>query len=374
MTISVAVNLLWLVPGDVGGSEESTVASLRGLIDLAPDDLDLRLLVLEPFAEAHPDIVAALPTETLSLSGRSRSARVLGETTWLAHRTKGVDLVHHAGGTAPPRSRAPYVLTLHDLQPLERQATHSAAKRAYLGAVVPRSVRRARRVIVPSAFVRDTVVAHTGIAPAKLTVVPHGVDRHRAPSAESDLRSRFDLDGHVVLYPAITYPHKNHATLVDAFARVLSSHPDALLVLTGRADSAEPALLAQVARSGIGERVRRLGRVSTADLAGLYELARVVAVPSRYEGFGLPAIEAMAHEAALVVATGSALTEVAGDAAWARDPDDVAGWADAIAGLLDDFGATVRLRELGSERATHFTVAANARGLADTYRAALSGS
>ena len=374
MTISVAINLLWLVPGDVGGSEESTVASLRGLIALAPADLDLRLLVLEPFAEAHPDLVAALPTEVLSLSGRSRAARVLGEATWLARRTKGVDLVHHAGGTAPPRHRTPYVLTLHDLQPLERQATHSAAKRAYLKAVIPRSVRGALRVIVPSGFVRDTVVDHTGIDPGKVAVVPHGVERHRAPSAESDLRARFDLDGHVVLYPAITYPHKNHATLVEAFARVLSSHPDALLVLTGRADSAEPALLDQVARLGIASRVRRLGRVPTADLAGLYDLARVVAVPSRYEGFGLPAIEAMAHEAALVVATGTALTEVAGDAAWARDPDDVEGWAEAIGGLLDDFGATLRLRHLGSERATHFTVAANAQGLAEVYRASLRGS
>ena len=371
MTISVAINLLWLVPGDVGGSEESTVASLRGLIGLAPPELELRLLALESFAAAHPDVVAALPTDALSLSGRSRAARVVSEATWLARRTRGVDLVHHAGGTAPPRSHTPYVLTLHDLQPLERQATHSAAKRAYLAAVVPRSVRRARRVIVPSAFVRETVIAHTGIEPANVVVVPHGVDRHPAPSAESDLRARFDLDGHVVLYPAITYPHKNHATLVDAFAVVLASHPEALLVLTGRADRAEAALLAQVERLGIGHRVRRLGRVFSADLAGLYELARVVAVPSRYEGFGLPAIEAMAHEAALVVATGSALTEVAGDAAWARDPDDVQGWAEAIGGLLDDYGATVELRRLGSERATHYTVAANALALASIYGTAL---
>jgi len=181
--LTVAVNLLWLVPGHVGGTEESTVASLRGLADAAADDVDVRLFALEPFARAHPDLVAALPTEVLPLSGRSRAVRVAGEATWLARRTARAALVHHAGGTAPPRTKPPYVLTLHDLQPLEASATHGPGKRAYLGVVVPRSLRRARLVVVPSEFVRATVLARSGYP---FTAVPSGAQsRSFLPAAET---------------------------------------------------------------------------------------------------------------------------------------------------------------------------------------------
>jgi glycosyltransferase involved in cell wall biosynthesis len=369
---TVALNLLWLVPDDVGGSEESTLTTVRGLVELAPPDLDLRLLVLEPFCAAHPDVVDALPTEVLPLHGRSRAARVAGEATWLAARTAGADLVHHAGGTAPPRRRAPYVLTLHDLQPLERQATHRPLKRAYLGFVVPRSLRGARLVVVPSEFVRSTVLARTGLASERVVVVPHGVERHPAPTAGAELAARYDLDGPVVLYPAITYPHKNHATLLEAFAGALADHPDALLVLPGRADSAEAEVQARIRGLGIGARVRRLGRIPAADVAGLYDLATVVAVPSRYEGFGLPAAEAMVHGVPVVAATGSSLPEVVGDAGVLVDPDDVEGWTAALARLLGDPRARERLGDAGVDRAAGFGRQANAAAVADVYRAALA--
>ncbi len=124
MTLTVGINVLWLVPGEVGGSEQSTVASLQALIDLSPPGIDLRLFALERFAAAHPDVVAAIPTDLLALSGRARPVRIVSESTWLASRLATVDLAHHAGGTAPVRRGTPYVLTLHDLQPLERRATH----------------------------------------------------------------------------------------------------------------------------------------------------------------------------------------------------------------------------------------------------------
>jgi glycosyltransferase involved in cell wall biosynthesis len=370
---SVGVNLLWLVPGDVGGSEQSTVATLRALAELAPTDLALRLFVLEPFGAAHPDLVAAFPTEVLPLSGRSRVARVGGEASWLAARTRGLDLVHHAGGTAPPLRTCPHVLTVHDLQPLEHQATHGPGKRAYLRAVLPHSVRRARAVAVPSDFVRRSVVSRFGVDPARVVTIPHGVEWRPAEATPSDdLRARYQLDGPVVLYPAITYPHKNHATLVEAFATVVGTgHPDALLVLTGGEGSSELDLAARIERLGIRSRVRRTGRISDADMAGLYEAASVVAVPSRYEGFGLPAVEAMAAGVALVAAATTALPEVVGDAGLLVDALDAGAWAEAIARLLDDPSARVDLVAKGHERARRFTWRANAEGFAELYRGAL---
>lgn len=373
MTATVGINLLWLVPGEVGGSEESTVASLLALRALAPPDLDLRLFVREAFAAAHPDVVAAFPTDRWRGGGGSRGARVVAESTWLARRTAGLDLVHHAGGTVPPIRRAPCVLTLHDLQPLERRATHGRLKRAYLRVTVPRSVRAARVIVTPSDFVRRAVIERFGTDPARVVAVPHGVDRPTVATPRAELEGRYGLDGPVVLYPAITYPHKNHRTLVEAFPSVLARHPDAVLVLPGGVGRAEAQVLALVEALGIGDRVRRLGRVPAADVAGLYDLASVVAVPSAYEGFGLPAVEAMVHGVALVAADATALPEVVGDAGLLVDPEDPAAWAAALSDLLADPARQRALGTAGRARALRYGWAENAAGLAAAYRQALGG-
>lgn len=368
--IRVGINLLWLVPGEVGGSEESTLASVRALLGLADQSFELRLFALESMASAHPDVVSAVPTDLLAMSGRARWGRVAAESTWLAAHSRGLDLVHHAGGTAPPMRTAPYVLTLHDLQPLEAQATHSALKRAYLSAAIPPSVRHARLTAVPSEYVRQTVLTRLGADPNRVVVVPHGVDVLGEATPAEVIRQRYSLDGPIVLYPAITYPHKNHATLVAAFASVLKQHPDALLVLTGGRGGEETRLRAQIDGLGLRARVRRTGRISAADVAGLYRLASVVAVPSRYEGFGLPAVEAMAYGAPVVAAATTALPEVVGDAGVLVDPDDPDAWAEAIGGLIADGPARSRLAEAGRDRAALYTWSANATALADLYRRA----
>jgi alpha-1,3-rhamnosyl/mannosyltransferase len=368
---TIGINLLWLVPGEVGGSEESTLASIRALIAHGDHALDLRLFVLEPFVHTHPDVVAALPTEVLPFSGRARWGRVAAEASWLAARNRGLDLVHHAGGTAPPLRGAPYVLTLHDLQPLERSSTHSIVKRAYLGTAIPPSVRRARLTAVPSEYVRRSVLSRFGVDPARVLVVPHGVDVLDNPTPSEVVRERYDLDGPVILYPAITYPHKNHAVLIAAFAEVVHRHPDALLILTGSRGSEEDRIRAQIDSLGLRARVRRTGRISAADVAGLYGEAAVVAVPSRYEGFGLPAVEAMAYGTPLVAAASTALPEVVGDAGVLVDPDDVPGWAGAIAHLLEADDERTRLAKAGRERAARYTWPANAAALADLYHRAL---
>lgn len=371
MTATVGINLLWLVPGEVGGSEESTVASLLALHALGAPDLRFRVFASAAFAAAHPEVARAFPTDRWPHSGRSRAGRVLGESTWLARRTADLDLVHHAGGTVPSVGRAPCVLTVHDLQPLERSATHGSFKRAYLRATIPRSVRAARVVVTPSEFVRRSVIAGLGVDPARVVSVPHGVDLPVAITERAELEARYRIDGPVVLYPAITYPHKNHLTLVDAFAEVLAQHPDALLVLPGGKGSLEDEVLARIQVHRLTDRVRRLGRIPAADVAGLYSLAAVVAVPSLYEGFGLPAVEAMVHGVALVAASSTALPEVAGAAGELVDPLDASAWAAALSALLADPARRARMGEAGRVRSRHYRSEANAECLANVYRQAL---
>lgn len=370
---AVGLNLLWLVPERVGGSEQSTVATLRGLLELAPGDLDLRLFVLPAFASAYPDLVAAVPTEVATVDGSSRVRRVIAESTWLARRTASLDLVHHAGGTVPARRSVPCVLTIHDLQPLEARATHSALKRAYLARAVPAAVRSARRVAVPSAFVRGTVVDRLGVPPDHVVVIPHAVPVRPAPTPADVLTARYGLTGPVVLYAAVTYPHKDHHTLVQAFDALRTRHPEAILVLPGGVGASEDDLQRLLARDpqGLGASVRRIGRITDADLAGLLALAAVVAVPSRYEGFGLPALEAMAAGVPVVAADATSLPEVVGTSGVLVAPGDIAGWRDAISALLDDPAERARRGRSGRERAAGFTPRANAEGFADLYRGAL---
>jgi glycosyltransferase involved in cell wall biosynthesis len=369
---TVGINLLWLVPGAVGGSEQSTVATVRGLIDLALDELQVRLFVLPAFAEAYPEMVARARTEVASIDGRARWRRITAESTWLVARTEDLDLVHHAGGTVPLRRSAPALVTLHDLQPLEATATHSWAKRLYLRRAVPAAVRSSRRVAVPSEFVRRTVLDQLDPPPDKVVVVPHAVPVRPLGTPRDVLVERHRLSGPVVLYPAITYPHKEHAVLLSAFEEVLVRHPHAVLVLPGGVGPSESAVADQIAASPrLRQHVRRLGRISEADVSGLLELADVVAVPSRYEGFGLPALEAMAAGTPVVAADATSLPEVLGDAGRLVPVGAVGAWGEAISDLLADGAERARLTSAGLARAAGYTTTANATAFARLYREAL---
>ena len=373
--LHVGVNLLWLVPGVVGGSEEYTTRLLQALRDAEPPDLRLTLFALASFVEAHPDVADAFRTEVLDLDGRSKPRRVAAEVTWLGlqARRSHVDLLHHAGGVVPPGpalSRIPAVLTIHDLQPLLHPANFSRLKRRWLASMVPRSAARARMVLTPSDPASRSVIEHLGIAEERVQTVPHGIE---APPVLSNgeraaVRRRYGIDGPMILYPAITYPHKDHATLIEAFARIATDRPDLTLVLTGGAGPSEVEVAAAIRRSGRGSQVRRTGRVPWSDLHGLYAAATAVAVPSRFEGFGAPALEAMAAGAPLVAADATALPWVVGDGGLLVEPGDRSRWADTLAKVIDDPGEQARLSRLGRARAAAFSWSRAAAALAEGYR------
>ena len=374
----VGVNLLWLVPGVVGGSEEYTTRLLRGLAEAPPPDLDLTLFALAPFADAHPDLASAYPTVTTRIDGHRKPQRVAYEASWLARQVArhDLDLVHHAGGVVPPGpliGRHRSVLTIHDLQPLVMPENFSAAKRRWLATMLPRSARKAGIIVTPSDPTGAQVVSRLGIDRAKVRTVPHGIEPH-VPVAEADVaavRARYQLGSQVVLYPAITYPHKDHVTLVEAFARLARSRPDLTLVLTGGVGPAEQEVIAAIRRAGVGDLVRRTGRIGEDDLRALYAVADVVAVPSRFEGFGAPALEAMSAGVPVVVADATALPWVVGDAGLKVPVGDVARWADALGRVLDRPAVHDTLAAAGRVRAATFTWDRAARDLAESYRAAL---
>ncbi len=369
---TVLVNLLWLVPGVVGGSEESVTDALRAVVDASPPDLRLRLAVLEPFLDAHPDLVAALPIEVAPLDGSHKARRVLAEQTWLAARARavGADVVHHAGGTVPLVHPAATVLTIHDLQPLDLPQNFSWTKRTYLRAMLGRSARAAQVVCVPSEFTARRVVELLGIPAAKVHVVPWTPRAAVAPTAAPTPAPGSVPDAPFLLYPAITYPHKNHLVLLEAFARLDGAAADAQLVLTGGRGPDEELVQERIRQLGLTGRVHRPGRVDSATLEALYAAASAVVVPSRYEGFGLPVLEAMVRDRPVVAARAGSLPEVAGPDDLV-DPDDVTAWAGAMQAVLTmSDRSRAALVGAGRDRAARFTPERTASALVAAYRAA----
>jgi alpha-1,3-rhamnosyl/mannosyltransferase len=284
-------------------------------------------------------------------------------------------VIWHPGGVVPPLTGgATPVLTIHDLRPLDRPEGFSRTKVAYLRAVLPRSVRRAAVVTAPSQQVVGQIVTRFGVAPERARAVRHGIGADLfAPVLADELarvRAAYDLDGRWLLYPVITYPHKDHVTLVRAFARLAPDHPDVDLVLTGGAGPAEADVRREIEASGVAARIRRTGRVPRADLDALLAGAAAVAFPSRYEGFGNGALEALARGTPVVASDATSLPEVVGEGGLLVAPGDVGAWTEALARVLDDQALAARLGAAGQVQAARFTDRAGAEALVSALRSA----
>jgi alpha-1,3-rhamnosyl/mannosyltransferase len=374
--LRVGLNALFVVPGVVGGSEDSTVATLTALAGTsAADDLAYTLFVQKAFATRYPEVAAAFETTVMPVPGRVRSVRVAAESSWLAATTRraGLDLTHHLGGTIPAVRAGPAMVTVHDLQPLDLPENFAAVKVAYLRRALPRTVRAARAVVTPSEFVRQGVIERFDAHPQKVVVVPHGVGRAESGTSEDELRRRYRLAGRWLVLNAITYPHKGHLLLLEAFAGVARRHDDVDLVLCGGEGPSEPQVRELIEHLGLGDRVRRTGRIPRADVDGLLDHAVALAFPSRYEGFGLPVVEAMSRGCPVVAAATTALPEVVADGGVLLDPDDVGAWQEALLALLGDEAERRRLAAAGRARAARLSWASTAAELTRLHRRAAGG-
>ncbi|WP_298460427.1 glycosyltransferase family 1 protein [uncultured Cellulomonas sp.] len=275
---------------------------------------------------------------------------------------RGVDVVHATTWAVPP-TRRPLVVTVHDVAFLTEPEHFTARGVGWFRRGLQRVVAEADAVVVPSRATWQECVA-AGIEPGRLRLVPHGVRVVRAePGAVEAFRRRQGLSRPYVLWTGTLEPRKNVGALLTAFERLTAADPglDLDLVLvgpTGWGDVPRPA----------SDRVRRLGRLSPADLACAYEGARAFCFPSTREGFGMPVLEAMAHGVPVVTSAGTSMAEVAGDDALLADPRD----PDAIAAqLLRAVGADHdALAAAGLRRAGERTWAQAAAATVEVYRTA----
>ena len=333
MSRSLLVNLTFLRPGAVGGTERYATDLLRSLAQA--DDLEgwnLTLAVGSGFVDAYPDLATAFPVREMpaGLAFAGRAGRLVAERTWLRLLARGYDAVHHLGGTAP-NCRPPTTVTIYDVQYVTHPEFFSGLKRRFLRRAVPRSVGGADSVCVMSVFVADQLVDLFGVTRDRIHVVPPAL----TPRGEmGDVGLPGQIRSPFVLYPAVTWPHKNHRVLLDALGDQRLAGVQ--LVLTGAQGPAHAEFLEAVHAAGLGQRVKHLGRVDDEVLDVLYRRALALVFPSLHEGFGQPVVEAMQRGCPVVVARSGALPEVVGDAGVLIAPLDPIAWADAIDSLMQD--------------------------------------
>lgn len=255
------------------------------------------------------------------------------------------DIFFSPGYNPPLQSPAPFVITLHDLNHLDRPENRSLLKRLYYAAIVKRACHLAAHVLTVSEFSRGRIIDWSGVAPEKVVNVGCGVGPEYHPGA-----APYNLPFPYLLCISNRKGHKNEIRQVAAFAKA-TLPAELRLVLTGEPT---PELADCIERCHATSRVHFVGIVPDSKLPSLYRSATALLFVSLYEGFGLPALEAMACGTPVITANSSALPEITGSAALLSDPYSVEQIAEAIEKIVGDTSLRQKLRESGFARAAEF--------------------
>lgn len=284
----------------------------------------------------------------------------------------GADVVHFPTQHYA-RTNVPCIFNPHDLQHEHYPEYYSAEELHRRRTLYRTACTEATAVDVPSHFVRDDLEEQYDIAREKVYAIDRGppVVAYDEPAAADieKCQSKHSLANTFVLYPAKSWPHKNHLKLVEALAVLREEHDgEATLVCTGRRTAHWDEVGQRIDELGIGDLVKHLGFVSPTELRCLYRLAHVVAIPSLFEGGGFPLLEAWQERTPVACSNVTALAEKAGDAAALFDPVDPDDMASSLKQVCGDSSFRESLVSRGTERVTTHTWDGTARTYEALYR------
>lgn len=372
----VGVNLLYLRPGEVGGSE----VYVRALVRELAERVDLVLLcngaAAETFDLPGHDVVAVTHQ-------RYRMGRRLFNENWTLRRFvdgRSLDLLFSPANFAAPAlpSRLPQVATVHDLQHHWLRNHFTRSKRFQRTMMFHATFLRCRRLIAISDFTRDDVIRRYRVEPDRITTVLEGVDLEfvRDEDRADALRRELTLPDRYFFYPAKAFPHKNHIRLVESFRMLLERAGDqgAHLVFSGERTTDFEPIQRRIDDWGLGRRVCHLGYLQYRDVLQVMAMAEAVVFPSTFEGFGLPVLEAMQCGVPVLASRCTAIPEVCGDAGILIDPEDTNAWAAAMERILRDRALRRRLQAAGADNLARFSWSKCADETLRVFEACLSSA
>ncbi len=292
-------------------------------------------------------------------------------------RRNPVDLLH-VQFTAPPFAPCPVVASIHDLSFEHLPHTFKRRSRLQLRLTVRRTARAAARIITISEYSRRDIIKTYAVAPERVSVTPLAAPQNFAPVTDERERRRvrglYGIEGDYILTVGSIQPRKNLVRLIDAYADLRRTRPQAKLpqlILVGKRAWLYEETLRAIEAHGVDGDVKITGYVPEMDLPPLYTDALCFIYPSFFEGFGLPPLEAMQCGAPVIVGHRTSLPEVVGDAALLVDPFDTRAMAAAIARMIDNADFRAALRAKGLKRAHEFSWHETARLTLNVYERAV---
>lgn len=369
----IALNLLYLIPGVVGGTQTYAVELMQALARRDAENEYLYFVNREaadfPFVDAHNFRRVVCP-----LNATRRAVRYAWEQAVFPRllRSQRVDVVHSLGYVGPLSTASRHVVTIHDLNYLCHENMIRPTQRKLLARMVPAVARAADHILAISEFSKNQIVEHIGVPAEKVTVTLLGA--RKMPSVSSEVQSetltRYGVKTPYVVAFSSPSPHKNIGRLIEAFAQVKDTIPHSL-VLIGHAPAAQD-WQAESARAGLAGRTVTTGYVPDEDVILLLAQADLFVFPSLYEGFGLPALEAQQAGVAVASSNISSLPEIAGEGAVYFDPCSVAEITQTLRRCLADAELRRTLVGKGQRNLTRFDWNETARQTLEVYRRVVS--
>ncbi len=356
-----------------GGKEEQKNGSVE--VDATPFSLSQQWQV--------PKVLKNVSQDTLQQnSGQTRSATSALRPPHSAFRIPPSALTYHSPYYLMPyRPGVPTVLTFYDIIPIAYPEYVALRARLLFRLLTRLACHAADHIVSISDAASHDLMHHFGVPASKITTTPLAPDPRFQPQPPAEIeriRQKYNLPEHFFLYFGINKPHKNLVSLVESFDKVTRWQGDKVksadeltlspchLVIAGAWDERYPE--AKQRAAALGDAVRFLGRIEDADLPGLYAAATAFIFPSKYEGFGLPVLEAMACGTPVACSNNSSLPEVAGDAALLFNPQNISEISQTMEQLSTNVALRQQLSQRGLAQAQRFTWRRTAEATLDVYR------
>ncbi len=336
----IGVNTLFLVPGDVGGTEVYLRKNLEEMATQFPEHTFVLFTTRDNDAVLRKDLLQFKNVEfrIVPIRAANRPVRIIAEQVLLPlHAIQAaLNVMWSPGYTAPLFIPCPQVVTIHDLQYISYPEDMTHLERWTLDFLVRGACRQCRHILTISRFSKDELVRHGFAKEEKISVVYEGVDTNFGIDMldkSSENTGPILLDRPYILCVAHTYPHKKVELLVDAF-KVLEEKIPHKLVLIGKPRRGEEKLTNALSQLKDSTRVLRSSGLQFAEIIKAFQQADLFVLPSVYEGFGLPVLEAMMANVHVITTSCASLSEVGGEFATYVKDISGAGFAGAVLDYL----------------------------------------